>query len=325
MATSANPNFDEIITTTLKNRTGKIADNVTNNNALLRVLSSKGNMMLEDGGQTLVEELDFQENGTFKYYSGNELLNVDATDVDSAAEYDWKQAAVSVQISGLKQRQNMGSNRVINLLAAKVKNAESTMANNLSTGIYSDGTGSSGKQIGGLQSLVADAPSTGTVGGINRANYSFWRNIAYDATTDGGAAATAANIQDYMNAVWIQLVRGSDNPDTIVADNNYYNLFQQSLQSIQRITSAKSGSAGFESLEYCGSGGSAPVILDNAAGTNHMYFLNTDYLFWKAHRDCNFAVTDEKQSINQDAIVKQILFMGNMTASNCSLQGVLKD
>ena len=37
-----------------------------------------------------------------------------------------------------------------------------------------------------------------------------------------------------------------------------------------------------------------------------------------------FTVTDEKQSINQDAIVKQILFMGNMTASNCSLQGVLK-
>lgn len=322
---SANSNFDEIVTTTLKNRTGKIADNVTANNALLRELSKKGNMMLEDGGQTLVEELDFQENGTFKYYSGNELLNVDATDVDSAAEYDWKQAAVSVQISGLKQRQNAGSNRVINLLAAKIKNAENTMANNLSTGIFSDGTGSAGKQIGGLQSLVADAPSTGTVGGINRANYSFWRNVAYDATTDGGAAATSANIQDYMNAVWIQLVRGMDTPDTIIADNNYYNLFQQSLQSIQRITSPKSGSAGYESLEYCGAGGSAPVILDNGAGTNHMYFLNTDYLFWKAHKDANFSVTDEKQSINQDAIVKQILFMGNMTASNCSLQGVLKD
>ena len=79
----ANSNFDEIVTTTLKNRTGKIADNVTANNALLRELSRKGNMMLEDGGQTLVEELDFQENGTFKYYSGNELLNVDATDVVS--------------------------------------------------------------------------------------------------------------------------------------------------------------------------------------------------------------------------------------------------
>lgn len=321
---SANTNFDEIVTTTLKNRTGKIADNVTANNALLRELSKKGNIMLEDGGQTLVEELDFQENGTFKYYSGNELLNVDATDVDSAAEFDWKQAAVSVQISGLKQRQNSGSNRVINLLAAKIKNAENTMSNNLSTGIFSDGTGSSGKQIGGLQLLVADSPSTGTVGGINRANFSFWRNVSYDASSDGGAAATSANIQDYMNAVWIQLVRGMDCPDTIIADNNYYNLFQQSLQSIQRITSAKSGSAGFESLEYCGSGGSAPVVLDNGAGANRMYFLNTDYLFFKAHRDANFTVTDEKQSINQDAIVKQILFMGNMTASNCSLQGVLK-
>ena len=320
----ANSNFNDVFTTTLKNRTGKIADNVTTNNTLLSVLSKKGNIMLEDGGQTLVQELDFAENSTFKYYSGWEVLDVNQSDVISAAEFDWKQAAVSVVCSGLELRQNSGKNRIINLMAAKIKNAENTMANNLSTGIFSDGTGSGGKQIGGLGLIVADDPTSGTVGGINRANYSFWRNIVYDASSDGGAAATSANIQDYMNAVTLQLVRGSDGVDIIVADNNYFNLFWQSLQAIQRITDTSKGTSGFRALEYNGPNGGAQVLLDNAAGTNHMYFLNTDFLFWKVHKDANYSVSDDVQSSNQDGIAKKILFMGNLTASNCSLQGVLK-
>ena len=96
----ANSNFDAIVTTTLKNRTGKVADNVTANNSVLAELSRKGNIMLEDGGQSLVQELDFAENSTFKYYSGWEVLDVNQSDVISAAEFDWKQAAVSVVCSG---------------------------------------------------------------------------------------------------------------------------------------------------------------------------------------------------------------------------------
>lgn len=322
---SPNSNFDEIITTTLRNRRGKIADNVTNNNALLRELDKKGNIQLEDGGRTLVEELSFAENSTFKYYSGYETLDVSPSDVLSAAEYDWKQAAVAVTVSGLEKRQNMGVNQKIRLIAARVQNAENTMSNNLSTGIFSDGTGSAGKQVGGLQLLVADDPTTGTVGGINRANFSFWQNITFDATSDGGAAASASNIQDYMNAVWIQLVRGADNPDIIVADDNYFNFFWQSLQAIQRIASPEKGTAGFTSLAYNGPGGQAAVMLDQAAPTDHMYFLNTDFFFWRVHQDANFDMLDDVRSINQDAIVKQLIWMGNLTLSNSSLQGILTD
>ena len=320
----ANSNFDAIVTTTLKNRTGKVADNVTANNSVLAELSKKGNIMLEDGGQSLVQELDFAENNTFKYYSGYETLDITASDVISAAEFDWKQAAVSVVISGLDMRKNSGKNRMMSLIAARVKNAENTLANNLSTGIFSDGTGSGGKQIGGLGLIVAPSPSTGTVGGINRANYAFWRNVAYDASTDGGAAASASNIQAYMNAVWVQLKRGSDAPNLIAADNNYFNFFWESLTSLQRITTSEKGTSGFRTLEYNGPGGSASVVLDNGAGTDKMYLLNTDFLFWKVHKDCNYAVSDDRVSNNQDAITKHILFMGNMTASNCSLQGVIK-
>jgi hypothetical protein len=174
----ASPNLSEIVTTTLRNRSGKLADNVTSNNALLNRLNKKGNVKPVDGGRTIVQELDYQENGTFKRYSGYETLDISPSEVFSAAEFDWKQGAVSVSISGLEELQNSGSERVIDLLESRIKNAERTMANNVSNDLYSDGTASGGKQIGGLQHIIADAPSTGTVGGINRATYSFWRNYA---------------------------------------------------------------------------------------------------------------------------------------------------
>lgn len=325
MANNANPSFDDIITTTLKKRTGMVADNVTNNNALLSHLQEKGNISLLDGGETIVKELDFQENSTFKFYSGFDILDISPQEVLSAAEYDWKQAATVVNVSGRQMRQNSGLTRMINLVSARVKNAENTMANNISTSIYSDGTGSAGLEIGGLQLLVADDPTTGTVGGIDRAAFSFWRNITFDATTDGGAAADATNIQSYMEQVWIQLVRGSDNPQLIVADSNYFQFFWQSLQTIQRITKVDKGESGFQSLEFNGPGGSAAVMLDQAAPTNHMYFLNSDFIFWDVHQDANFVPLSDRESINQDATVKPIIFMGNLTMSNASLQGVLKD
>lgn len=320
------PNLGELVTHTLRNRSKSLADNVTANNALLLRLNRKGKIKTFSGGRTIVQELAYAENSTFKRYSGYETLDISPSDVFDAAEYSIKQAAVAVSISGLEELQNSGSEQVFDLLEARIENAEATMKNNISADIYSDGTANSSKQITGLQAQIADSPSTGTVGSINRANFSFWRNISYDATTDGGAAATAANIQGYMNTVWVQLVRGTDKPDLIVADNNYYKFYLASLQTIQRVASDEFAQAGFASLKYMG----ADVVLDGGysgdAPTNHMYFLNTNYLHWRPHRKRNMVpLNPDRFAVNQDAMVKLIAWAGNLTMSNAFLQGVLKD
>ena len=321
----ASPNISELLTTAIESRTGELADNVTTNNALLLRLKQKGKIRPVSGGTSIYQELTYAENSTFMYYDGYDTLNVSASDVISSADFAWKQAAVAVTISGKEERINSGKEQMIDLIEARVDNAETTMMNNLSVGVYSDGTGSSSKQIGGLQHLVADSPSTGTVGGINRATYSFWRNISFDASSDGGAAATSANIQSYMNRVYVQLVRGADRPDLMPADNNYWRLYLESLQAIQRISNDKMASAGYMTLKYM----DADVVLDGGfsgdAPTDHMYFLNTKYIFYRPHRNCNMVpLSPDRFAVNQDAHVKLIGWMGNMTASNCSLQAVLK-
>ncbi len=197
------------------------------------------------------------------------------------------------------------------------------MMNNISTAVYADGTGSSSKEIGGLQLLVADAPSTGTVGGIDRSvgTNSFWQNIKFGASGDGGAAATSANMQSYMNQLWVQLVRGTDAPDLIVADNTYWRLYLESMQAIQRVTNEKMAQAGFQNLKYM----NADVIFDGGGGApaSHMYFLNSEFIHYRPHKDRNMVPLENKTSINQDAMVVPLLWAGNMTLSNAALQGVL--
>jgi hypothetical protein len=325
---SPNTTFTEIVTTTLRNRSGVLADNVTENNALLKWLRQRGNVKPVDGGRTIVQELEYAENSTFKRYSGYETLDISPSDVFTAAEFNWAQAAVAVSISGLEMLQNSGEEKIIDLLASRIKNAERTMANNIASDCYSDGSADGGKQIGGLQLLIDDTPATGTVGGINAATSTnaFWRNIAFDATTNGGAAATPANIHSYMTQVYVQLVRGTDRPDLIVADNNYWRLYEESLNAIQRVTSESTAKSGFPSLKFMDS----DVILDGgyggAAPSNHMYFINSNYLHFRPHKQRNFVpLGDDRFAVNQDAMVKLVGFAGNMTVSNRRLQGVLFD
>lgn len=322
----ASPGLSEIVTTTLRNRAPKVADNVSQNTALLKRLKQRGKVKPVNGGRTIVQPLEYAENSTFMYYAGYDVLNIQPSDVITAAEFNYSQAAVAVSISGLEQLQNAGESEIIDLLEARIANAERTMVNNLSVGVYSDGTASGGKQIGGLQLLVPDTPTTGTVGTINRATWPFWRSISFDATTDGGAAATSANIQDYMIRTWQQLVRNTDQPDLVVADNNYYRLYWQSLLPVQRIMSISEGQAGYAALKFQG----ADVLMDGGLGgdapINHMWFLNTDYIFWRPHSERNMVPLDpDRFSVSQDAMVKLMAFAGQMTISNSSLQGVLKD
>lgn len=328
--TLVNPSstLTEIVTTTLRSRTGKLADNVSKNNAMLMRMKKRGKVKPVSGGRTIVQELEYAENGTFKRYSGYEALNISPSDVFTGAEFNYAQAACAISISGLEMLQNSGENAIIDLLESRISNAEKTLTNNIAIDCYSDGSADGGRQIGGLQLLIDPTPLTGIVGGIDASTTAgaFWRNIAFDATTDGGAAATSANIQSYMNRVYVQLIRGADKPDLIVADNNYWRLYLESLQAIQRIQSDELAQAGFDSLKYMG----ADVVLDGGvgggAGTNTMYFLNTDYIYFRPHSDRNFVpLGDDRFAVNQDAMVKLIGFAGNMTVSNRRLQAILTD
>ncbi len=322
--TSPNSTFTELVSTTWRNHSKDVKDNISRNNALYSRMAKKGNIRTEDGGLTIAQPLDYNANGTYQRYSGYDILNIQQSDVISAAEFQWRQIALNVVASGLELRTNSGSSQIIKLAKARIKNAMRTFKNNFSYDLYADGT--LPNQIGGLQALVADA-GTGTVGGIDSSTWSFWQNAVQSAAAplQGGGAVTpsATTIEtSLMLPLWLNQVRGDDAPDLIVSSNDYFSFYEASQVAIKRYTSDSTADGGFTSLKYK----NADVIFDGGSGipAAHMYFLNTEYLELVVHKDANLSVQDQMSPYNQDAAVIPVLWMGNMVCSNRRLQGVLK-
>lgn len=323
----ANTSISDIIATTIQNRSRKIADNVTANNAGFSRLKAKGKIKTASGGEYIMQELSFAENANAGWYSGYDLLPVAASDVISGAQFNWKQAAVPVVIGGLEQLKNSGKERMLDLMESRLSVAESTMANLLSDGLYSDGTGSGAKEIDGLAAAVPlDPTNGGAYGGIDGLTYAFWRNQIKDVSG-------VSTIQADMTTLYNSQIRGSDRADLILADATVYNAYVSSLMAQHRFTGSGSVDGGFDSIKFF----SADVVLDGgiysgttvtgAAGVTSgvAYFLNTDYIFLRPHKDRNMVPLspNKRYATNQDAEVQILAWAGNLTCSGRRYQGRL--
>lgn len=319
---SPHSTFTELVATTLRKHKKETVDNVSNHNALLsRIMKKKRTL---DGGTSIVTPLEYAENSTYIRFSGYDPLNTSASDVLSAAEFQWRQIALAVVTNGTELRANSGSSQLVDLVKSRIKNAIKTFKNNFSVDVYSDGT--LPNQINGLQALVADA-GTGTIGGIDSSTWTFWQNKVQSAAApiQGGGAITVSSTtieNDLMLPLWMELTRGDDKPDLIIASNDYFQLYEKSQIAFKQYTSSNSAQGGFISLKYK----TADVIFDGGSGipNAHMYFLNTDYINLVVHSQANLEVMDDRVPYNQDAAVIPIIWQGNLEVTNRGLQGVLK-
>jgi len=312
--------FTEMVSTTMRNVSKDVADNISANNALTARLKKKNKFMTLDGGYEIQVPLEYNTNGTYQRFAGFDTLNVDSSDVVTSAKYDWCQIALHVVSSGRELRMNSGKSAMINLVKTKKANALKTAANNFSIDLYSDGALTN--QIGGLANII-QTNGQGTVGGLNSATWTFWRNKYREIASSN--AYTKDTFKGEMNALWLQLVRGADKPDLIVLSHDFYAVYEAGEQQLQRYMDADMANSGFVGLKYK----TADVIFDDntnfTSTAEKGYFINTDYLYVAQHRDAQWTQDDEKKPVNQDAVVLPYYWMGNLVCSNRALQGVLLD
>lgn len=312
----ANSTFTALVASTFRNHKAEVYDNVSRNNALFAKMRAGGNLEKESGGTTIARILDYAENSTYQRYSGFEALSIAQSDVISACEYSWKQAAVNVVQSGLELRSNSGKEAIIKLAAARAKNAMRTFANNLSIDIYSAGTADSSKQIGGLQALLS-TDGTGTVGGINAGTFTMWANQYKNMSGSSGTL-----LMSRLNDLWMNCTRGADRPTMIIAENSVWSAVWNDMTQLQRYTADDtSANFGFKTLQFNG----VPMFFDpttTGIPSGYAYMLNTDYIKLVVHSEANMEPMDDKFSVNQDGVVVPVLFQGNLVLTNRARQGV---
>lgn len=262
----ADPNLGQLASTTLRNRDSEVFDSVTNHNALLSWLKQGGRIKTREGGRTYVQPINYNENQTAKFFDGGlESFSISTESNIDASEWPRKFQAGFVYFTEGERQANRGENAAVRLIDNKIDVLKSTLANDFSTAMYGDGTTSN--EPVGLQAQIADNPTTGTLGGINAATYSWWRN-----QTDTTAGVSASNIKDRLTALWLSTIRGTDRPDLLVAGTNMFSFYHDSLSDLQRFTKwDKADVIKFEGLQFQ----SATMLFDPTCDTDRCYGIDT--------------------------------------------------
>jgi len=313
---AGNSNFDEILTTTLKNYIPKLTDNVFSARPLFYALTNGQTIRRISGGSKIVVPIIYGKNTTAGSYAGTDSITTTAQAGISAAEYDWRQYAATVTISGIEEAKNNGEAQIIDLLEGKIFQTQETIIENLNTMFFGNSTGNSGKDWMGLSALVGLGNDDGTsaLAGIDAtdSDNSWWRS---SVTNQGGAITVAAMATLYNN-----VSVGNDQPTICVTGQSQYEAYEALLDQNIRYTDTDMADGGFQNLLFKG----CPITFDDTlAGEGKLYFLNTKYIQLVAHSDVWFKPTPFVRPTNQDAVYSQILCYGNLTTSNRSRQGYM--
>jgi hypothetical protein len=305
-----NANFDALLSTTLANYRSQLTDNVFTARPLTYWLTDKGRIRMLNGGTKIVEPLIYGANDTVKSYSDYDSINLTPQTGISAAEYDWKQYAASISISGIEEAKNNGEQEIINLLEAKIMQAEESMREGFNQMFFSDGTGNSSKNWNGLGNLVSTSAVAGGIDPAGTGN-TFWQSYADTATE----ALTLAKMATAYNTTSV----GNDHPDVILGTQTLFEKYESLLVPSLRFTDTKTADAGFQNLLFK----AAPIMYDVHCPSGTMFFLNSKYITLVGHSAKWFQQTEFIRPEDLDARYALIMCYGNLTIRNRKKQGKL--
>jgi hypothetical protein len=311
---AGNPDFNSLLSTTVQNYQPTLVDNIFKDLVLLNHLNERGRVRVEEGGTQIVEPLMYAVNDTVATYSGYDAIDLTPQEGISAAEYDWKQMAASIAISGIEEAKNRGTEAIIKLLNAKIMQAEMSLKTTLNEQLY--GSASAGTDFNGLGNIVAT--QNNTVGGIDASSNTWWNPTQ---GTTMGATLALHNMADVYN----RASKGSDVPDLIVTNNSLFEKYESLLTNQVRYQDVSKANSGFQNLMFK----QTPVVFDLELATDTsdapMYFLNTKYLKLTGLNGDWFTTTDFMNGTvaGVDARYALVLAYGQLTCSNRQRQGYL--
>ena len=296
-------NVDQLLATTLSAVRKRMADNIFTRIPLLMWLKSKSSIK-ENGGASVVVPLMYGKNGTAKAYSGFGVLDTTPQDGISAAQYELKQYAASIAISGLQELQNAGGKAIVKLLDTKLDQAELSLRDQLDIDMWASSTGTN--KILALPTIV---DTTTAIGDVSKSANSWWQA---NVTASGSFAARGlADMRNTYNTIVNESVSG-EVPDFLCGTQSVLEFYEAALQPQQRFSDDKMASAGFENLKYKG----AVFTFDSNVPSGNLFFLKSGNLQLVTHSKRNFVNTPFIRPENQDAKVAQILWAGQLVSDN---------
>ena len=196
------------------------------------------------GGRRIEINLTFAKNLTIKGLGRRATVTLEDTDNITTALYDWKYIFGHIEQIFQDFQKNRGASAVENKVNADIDSLIAGFVTKLEDDLFLDGTGDGGNTIDGLQLLVADDPTTGTVGGIDRSvtpGSTFWRNQTKDFLT---TTNVSINLVPEMRKMYNNTGKfGSGKErfiDMIITAQDIYEAYEEeAVETIQHIAPDK--------------------------------------------------------------------------------------
>lgn len=289
------------------------ADNIYTANPLFKHLLAKGKVV-EDGGAHIQLPIVYATQGAVGSFSKYSLLDTNPTTDHTAAKWLWKYQYAQMIVSRSELAENSGRSQAVNLLKSKLKNAMLGLENYIGTQIFSTNSDSS-QDINGLRQTVK---ATGQCGNIDQSDFSGWASDV-DASTTSLTTAT-------MEQAFLDASVGADSPDIIVTTKGVFKKYWDIQQALQRFGPAEAADAGFQYLLF----NQVPIFWDShcpgsgsGSADNHMFFLNSRWLYFYVHKDMNMVVEDVATPATQVVKIQRILFAANLVTDNRRMHSLM--
>jgi len=329
------PNLGQVTATVWESVIGKEPnDNITTSRAFFYSLAGGGNPGLKKGvgfqgrdasagGRVFDFTLEYALNPNFRSYSEFETLDTTRTDVFDAARYDWKISAGTVIWSDLEELRAQADSGKIDLIAAKLENGKQSHISDMNVQLLGNGTGNGGKDMSGLKNIISTTPTTGTVGGINRANFAFWRN----KQTSGAQTLSAFdNLRAAMRSIYNQCSRGGmiDAPTAALTTRTVFEGYESLLIANERFSTDdknNNGQGAFANAKLKFKG--ADLFYDEDLDTDNLYFYNPKFLKLIYLKGAWMKMKDRIEPANQLTAIQRVFTVANLATNNSRRLGVV--
>lgn len=249
-------------------------DNINQTYFLLQKMQEGGGTKSVDGGTDVRAMLTYALNPNTAWQAELDTVATAVPDIIDESVWSWKILGSSVAHTEFEKAINQGGARKTDLLEAKMENMNDSIDYALNTMLFG---AASGNTPGGLSDIVSTSPSSGSPGGINRANFAFHRNVQVS-----GAKTTSAydNLRASIFSAYNSASAGmlGKRPKIAVTTQTVFQGYASLLQANERYVRESNKDKGISGF----SPGSLMAVdmemnYDAACGSGNVYLLNFEF------------------------------------------------
>jgi hypothetical protein len=223
-------------------------DQIATERPLLKKLM-EGRKTFLGAKQNVVENIRKTYGSNFNWAYGEAAVTFNKRNTTEQAAFPWRRAVDGLYIdydrlfgNGIKVREGergaykLEQNekvQLLNLLDEQMESLKEGFMQKLDFELHRSGAAST-DAVTGLDALVSIAPTTGVVGGLDRASATYWRNSAETAISTG----TVGNLAQRMEYQWRKAIKHGGSPNFILAGGKFIDAYRKEI-TVTNMADAK--------------------------------------------------------------------------------------